>query len=99
MQPKSNITVVRKFGGVLKYMNYKSIDTLIDEIGLKKDAVASKMGISRQRLYEFRKNPTLMNIEQMEKLAFILNVSFFDIYNIRKNFKEKVDKNTTILTN
>ena len=67
----------------------------IDEAGLKQEFIAKKMGISRQRLYDLRKNPTLLNIEQMELLANILNLKFSDIYDIRKKFKKQVDKNTT----
>ena len=76
-------------------IKYNSIDEAIDEAGLKQEFIAKKMGISRQRLYNLRKNPTLLNIEQMELLANILNLKFSDIYDIRKKFKKKVDKNTT----
>ena len=76
-------------------IKYNSIDEAIDEAGLKQEFIAKKMGISRQRLYDLRKNPTLLNIEQMELLANILNLKFSDIYDIRKKFKKKVDKNTT----
>lgn len=76
-------------------IKYNSIDEAIDEAGLKQEFIAKKMGISRQRLYDLRKNPTLLNIEQMELLANILNLKFSDIYDIRKKFKKAVDKNTT----
>lgn len=76
-------------------IKYNSIDEAIDEAGLKQEFIAKKMGISRQRLYDLRKNPTLLNIEQMELLANILNLKFSDIYDIRKKFKKEVDKNTT----
>ena len=76
-------------------IKYNSIDEAIDEAGLKQEFIAKKMGISRQRLYDLRKNPTLLNIEQMELLANILNLKFTDIYDIRKKFKKEVDKNTT----
>lgn len=76
-------------------IKYNSIDEAIDEAGLKQEFIAKKMGISRQRLYDLRKNPTLLNIEQMELLANILNLKFSDIYDIRKKFKKQVDKNTT----
>lgn len=77
-------------------IKYNSIDEAIDEAGLKQEFIAKKMGISRQRLYDLRKNPILLNIEQMELLANILNLKFSDIYDIRKKFKKEVDKNTTI---
>ena len=76
-------------------IKYNSIDEAIDEAGLKQEFIAKKMGISRQRLYDLRKNPILLNIEQMELLANILNLKFSDIYDIRKKFKKQVDKNTT----
>lgn len=76
-------------------IKYNSIDEAIDEAGLKQEFIAKKMGISRQRLYDLRKNPTLLNIEQMELLANILNLKFSDIYDIRKKFKKEVDKNAT----
>lgn len=69
-------------------IKYNSIDEAIDEAGLKQEFIAKKMGISRQRLYVLRKNPTLLNIEQMELLANILNLKFSDIYDIRKKFKK-----------
>ena len=69
-------------------IKYNSIDEAIDEAGLKQEFIAKKMGISRQRLYDLRKNPTLLNIEQMELLANILNLKFSDIYDIRKKFKK-----------
>ena len=31
----------------------------------------------------------------MEKLAHILNISFMDVYEVQKKFREEVDKNTT----
>ena len=43
-------------------IKYNSIDEAIDEAGLKQEFIAKKMGISRQRLYDLRKNPTLLNI-------------------------------------
>lgn len=69
-------------------IKYNSIDEAINEAGLKQEFIAKKMGISRQRLYDLRKNPTLLNIEQMELLANILNLKFSDIYDIRKKFKK-----------
>ena len=69
-------------------IKYNSIVEAIDEAGLKQEFIAKKMGISRQRLYDLRKNPTLLNIEQMELLANILNLKFSDIYDIRKKFKK-----------
>lgn len=36
-----------------------------------------------------------MNIKHMESLASVLGVDFFVIYEVRKNFKDEVDKNAT----
>lgn len=74
---------------------FEELDNIIESKGLKYDYVAEQMGISRQRLYDIRKDPTTMGIDQMEELAFILNVNFTDIYQIYKNFKQKVSKKAT----
>lgn len=76
-------------------LTYEPLDELIEKSGMKLDSVANSMGISRQRLYELRKNPLALGIEQMELLANCLRVSFSDIYEVRKKFKKEVDKNTT----
>ncbi|EGP4894179.1 helix-turn-helix transcriptional regulator [Enterococcus faecium] len=74
---------------------YKPFDQLIESRGLRYDFVAKKMDICPNYLYRFRCNPLRMNIKHMESLALVLGVDFFVIYEVRKNFKEKVDKNTT----
>ncbi|WP_028125229.1 helix-turn-helix domain-containing protein [Eremococcus coleocola] len=71
------------------------IDDLIDRSGLKINYIADKMGVSRQRLYDMRVNPLSMNIEQMESFSKVLGISFNDVYEARKKFRIKVDKNTT----
>lgn len=74
---------------------YKPLDDLIEKSGLKLWFIADELGVSRQRLHDIRMDPSTMSIDQMEKLAVILNVGFMDVYGIYKNFKEEVDKNTT----
>lgn len=74
---------------------FKELDDLISKRGLKFNFIANKLGVSRQRLYEMRVNPSTMGIDQMEKLAQLLNVDFMDIYEIYKNFKQKVSNNAT----
>lgn len=74
---------------------FKELDELIEASGLKLDFIADEMEISRQRLYTIRLNPASMGIDQMEKIANILNVEFMDIYQIYKNFTEEVAKNAT----
>lgn len=74
---------------------YKPLDELIDRSGMKMDAIANEMGISRQRLYELRKDPLQLGIDQIETLAHCIRVDFWDIYEVRKKFKLEVDKNTT----
>lgn len=69
---------------------YDELDNLIRNSGMKYEAIARKMGISTQRLYTMRINPMSMDIEQMESLAKAIQVSFNDIYAVRKNFREKV---------
>ena len=74
---------------------FKELDELIFNSGLKLNFVAEELGISRQRLYEIRMKPNTMGIDQMEKLAQILNVNFMDIYEVYKKFTLKVSKNAT----
>lgn len=74
---------------------FKELDELIFNSGLKLNYVAEELGISRQRLYEIRMKPNTMGIDQMEKLAQILNVDFIDIYKMYKKFTLKVSKNAT----
>lgn len=74
---------------------FRELDDLISESGLKLNFIADELGITRQRLYEIRLKPNTMGIDQMEKLAQLLNVDFMDIYNIYKNFKQEVSKNAT----
>lgn len=74
---------------------FKELDELIFNSGLKLNFVAEELGISRQRLYEIRMKPNTMGIDQMEKLAQILNVNFMDIYEVYKKFTLEVSKNAT----
>lgn len=74
---------------------YQPLDVLIEQTGLKYGFIAKELGISTQRLYDMRINPRSMGVEQMEKLAHILNVSFMDVYEVQKKFRAEVDKNTT----
>lgn len=74
---------------------FKELDDLISESGLKLNFIANELGVSRQRLYEIRVNPSTMGIDQMEKLAQLLKVDFMDIYEIYKKFKQKVSNNAT----
>lgn len=77
---------------------FRELDDLISDSGLKLNFIADELGITRQRLYEIRLKPNTMGIDQMEKLAQLLNVDFMDIYNIYKNFKKIVSKNATKAT-
>lgn len=74
---------------------FKELDDLISRSGLKLNFIAEELGVSRQRLYEIRVKPNTMGIDQMEKMAYLLNVDFMDIYKIYKNFKQKVSNNAT----
>lgn len=75
---------------------FKELDDLITRSGLKLNFIADEMNISRQRLYEIRMKPNTMGVDQMEKLAHLLNVEFMDIYQIYKNFQKNVSKNATM---
>lgn len=79
----------------LSQLTYKPLDDLINRSGMKKDAIANAMGISRQRLYELRKDPLQLGVEQIETLAHVIRVDFSDIYEVRKKFKLEVDKKAT----
>ena len=68
---------------------FEELDVLIKDSGLKLSYIAKQMDISRQRLYELRLDPAAMSIDQMEKIAILLDVSFMDIYKIQKKFKKK----------
>lgn len=74
---------------------FEELDDLISKSGLKLNFIADEMNISRQRLYEIRMKPNTMGVDQMEKLAHLLNVDFMDIYQVYKNFKKEVSKNAT----
>lgn len=74
---------------------FKELDDLISKSGLKLNFIADEMNISRQRLYEIRMKPNTMGVDQMEKLANLLNVEFMDIYQIYKNFQKEVSTNAT----
>lgn len=71
---------------------FKELDDLITRSGLKLNFIADEMNISRQRLYEIRMKPNTMGVDQMEKLAHLLNVEFMDIYQIYKNFQKMFPK-------
>lgn len=74
---------------------FEELDVLIKDSGLKLGYIAKQMDISRQRLYELRLDPAVMSVDQMEKIAVLLDVSFMDIYKIQKKFKKEVPKNAT----
>ena len=74
---------------------YKPLDDMVEQKGLKYGFVADELGVTTQRLYTMRINPRSMSIEQMEKLAQILGVTFMDIYKVQKKFRQQVDKNAT----
>lgn len=74
---------------------YGPMDKLIEDSGMKLNAVADQMGISTQRLYVMRINPMSMDIEQMEKFANIIGITFHEVYLMRKNFRHEVDKKET----
>lgn len=74
---------------------YKPLDDLLDRTGLKKCAIADRLGVDSSTLYKWRVSPNTMGIDEMEKLSSILGVDFFDLYQIVKKFKIKVDKNAT----
>ncbi|MGF3112672.1 helix-turn-helix domain-containing protein [Facklamia sp. P9177] len=79
----------------MEQKTYEPLDSLIERKGLKYKFVADELGISQQRLYGMRLNPKSISVEQMEKMANVLSVSFMDIYKIQKKFREEVDKNAT----
>lgn len=67
---------------------FKPLDDLIDKTGLKKTAIANRIGIDASTFYKWRVNPTNIGIDGLEKLSTILNVTFMDLYNLTKKFKD-----------
>lgn len=74
---------------------YQPLDDLIDKSGLKYKVVSERVGIPYNRFWRIRVKPSLLQIDEMEKIADVLNVDFMTVYKINKNFRKEVDKNTT----
>lgn len=56
-------------------MKTNILNNLVDRSGKSRDFIASEMGITRMQLYRLLTRPSRMRIEQMVKLASILNKS------------------------
>ncbi|RAN51498.1 hypothetical protein B8A39_06555 [Dolosigranulum pigrum] len=67
---------------------FKPLDELIDSTGLKKTAIAEKLNVDISTLYKWRVSPDTMSIDVMERLADVLNLEFYDIYEVAKKFRE-----------
>lgn len=66
----------------------QALDNLISQKGYSFEEVATKMGMTRQRLHQLRQEPYKMNVMHMEKLADIIGVEFEDVYKIHKSSRE-----------
>lgn len=66
----------------------KKLDKLMKQSGISQTDMADKMGFSRMHLYSIRRNPSLMSMEQAEKLADILEVNFEVIQRIHQEDRD-----------
>lgn len=66
-------------------MKTNVLNTLVDRSGKSRDVIASQMGITRMQLYRLLTRPSRMRIEQMLKLASILNKTPRYIITLIKN--------------
>jgi len=66
-------------------MKTNVLNTLVDRSGKSRDVIASEMGITRMQLYRLLTRPSRMRIEQMLKLASILNKTPRYIITLIKN--------------
>lgn len=80
----------------MEQLTYQPLDDLINKSGLKYQFISKELNVSYNYFWKMRVDPRKMNIAQMERLAELLDVSFFEIYAIQKKFREEVDKKTTL---
>jgi DNA-binding phage protein len=66
-------------------MKTNVLNSLVDKSGKSRDVIASEMGITRMQLYRLLTRPSRMRIEQMLKLASILNKTPRYIITLIKN--------------
>lgn len=66
-------------------MKTNVLNSLVDKSGKSRDIIASEMGITRMQLYRLLTRPSRMRIEQMLKLASILNKTPRYIITLIKN--------------
>lgn len=66
-------------------MKTNVLNLLVDRSGKSRDVIASQMGITRMQLYRLLTRPSRMRIEQMLKLASILNKTPRYIITLIKN--------------
>jgi DNA-binding phage protein len=66
-------------------MKTNVLNNLVDRSGKSRDMIASEMGITRMQLYRLLTRPSRMRIEQMLKLASILNKTPRYIVTLIKN--------------
>lgn len=75
-------------------MTYKPLDKLIENSGYRLDYIANKLGVTSNRLWKMRVDPSTISIVQLEILADLFGCSFFDMYEFQKKFRFEFDKNT-----
>ena len=76
---------------LIETKTYGPWDELIEDTGLKKTVIAERLGVEYSTFYKWRVSPNTISIDNLENLSSILDVSFFELYEIVKKFKEKVD--------
>lgn len=67
---------------------YEPLDNLIESTGLKYTYIAEQLGKDVSTIYKWRLNPKSMDIRQMEDLANVIGVEFYDVYDVVKNFED-----------
>lgn len=66
----------------------EELDAIMKESGMTQTAISEKMGFSRTWLFEIRKNPSLLSLEQTEKMADILGVEFEVLQKIHQESRD-----------
>lgn len=66
----------------------QKLDDLIEKSKVSQNDLADKLHLTRQRVYELRKDPDIMSTIQMERMASILGVPFKVIHKIHKEARK-----------
>lgn len=64
------------------------LEKMIQDSGMKKSAIAKRMGISSNYLWRLLQNPKQMNFSYIDRLAEIINVETTDVVEAIKEMEE-----------